>query len=207
MKRRTVVSLSVLATLCILAAFAVYAVGMRKPNKSTAFTLRGKAIYFNSDGTRTVSDYVHYESASGSWRKVETRPDGYVWEQLFVQGRGYFRADHIKRRLLTRSGDARLAKIRDNVVRSVADEILASPQFTRTEILLGYTAYVSQVRDGDILMGEVYVVPELGRSGVKHVSYDAEGKVILVLEPESITLGEPDAADLKWPAYPEVVTK
>lgn len=204
MKRKYVIWISAVLGLCILATLAGYATGLKKPHRNIAFTLHGKRIHWDADGNKIASDVIRYESADGNWRLVETTADGHMREQFFVQGRGHFVVDAGRQRLLR---NERVSKDRDNVVRSVTNDLLNSPQFSRTELLLGHTAYVMQIHDGSILMAETYIVPELGRSPVKIISYDAAGQVIMVLEPENITLGEPAASDLKGPDYPEVTTK
>lgn len=202
MKRKQVLLISAVAALCALAALAGHATGVGTKRLGVAFTLHSKVTEFLPDGTQVVSDVTRYESGDGGWREVQTR-DGHTREMFFEQGRGFFSVNHEGRLLLRSDGTS---KIRDNVVRSVNDELLKSPQLARTEPLLGHTAYVMQVRDGDILMGEFYVVPEFGRAPVKFISYGAAGRVEMVREPVSITPGEPTAPELKGPDYPEAPT-
>ena len=199
MKRRSLIIVLAAAVVCPLAVLAGYSTGTESPRKGVAFTLRGKLTHYQPGGAAVVEDVTRYESADGSWREVR-RSGEHVSEQFFKQGRGYFNVNHAKR-LLLRSEHG--SKARDNAARASAAELLKSPQFNRTEVLLGYTAYVMQIRDGETLMSEVYVVPELGITPVKSVNFDTGGRVVSVLEPESITPGEPAAADLKGPDYPE----
>lgn len=204
MKRKLLVPISAVLALSVFAALAGYAVGVNKPRRGVAFALHSKRIHFDTDGNKTVSDVVRYVSGDGSWRQVETTADGHTSEQFFAQGRGYFWVDHNRRRLMR---SERSAKVIDAAARLAAKELLSSPAFSRTEPLLGHTAYVLQTHDAEILTGEVYVVPEFGRTPVKFVAYDTEGQTIMALEPESITLGEPAASDLKGPDYSEMTTK
>lgn len=198
MKRRSLIIILVAAVLCTLAVFAGYSTGAKSSRRGMAFTLRATLTHYQPGGAAAVEDVTRYESADGSWREVR-RSGEHLSDQFFKQGRGYFNVNHAKRLLIRGRG----SKTRDNVARASASELIKSPQFNRTEILLGYTAYVMQIRDGETLMSEVYVVPELGATPVKSVSFDTGGQVISVLEPVSITPGEPAAADLKGPAYPE----
>ncbi len=199
MKRRSLIIILAAAVLCPLAVFAGYSTGAKSSGKGVAFTLRARLTHYQTGGATVVEEVTRYESADGSWREVRSSGE-HLSEQFFQQGRGYFNVNHA-RRLLVRGTHG--SKTRDNTARASAAELLKSPQFNRTEILLGYTAYVMQIRDGETLMSEVYVVPELGVTPVKSVSFDTEGQIISVLEPVSVTPGEPAAADLKGPDYPE----
>lgn len=203
MKRKLIFTGLAAAVLCPLAVFAGYRTGEEKPRQAPAFTLRSKTTHFNEDGSTSVDDVTRYESADNSWRQVRVS-GGVVSEQFFRQGRGFFRVDHARRVLVP---DHATAKTRDKLLGSTAGALLMSPQFNRTEVLLGYTAYVMQIRDGDILMSEAYVVPELGNTAVKYVDFDAAGRVTSVTEPVSITPGEPAASDLRGPGYPEASSK
>jgi hypothetical protein len=203
MKRKTLIAILVVAVFCPLAVFAGYKTGAKTSRRAPAFTLRGKTTHFLAGGSTRVEQVTRYESGDNSWRQVRVS-EGVVSEQFFRQGSGFFRVDHAKRVLVPNHATA---KTRDKLLGATAAELLGSPQFNRTEVLLGYTAYVVQIRDGDILMSEAYVIPELGNTAVKYVSFDAAGRVISVDEPESITLGEPSAADLRGPDYPEAPSK
>lgn len=204
MKRRVIIAGLAAAVLCPLAVLAGYKTGEKSPPRAPAFTLRSKVTHFNEDGsTFAVEELTRYESGDNSWRLVRVNK-GVVSEQFFRQGRGFFRVDHARRVLVPNHATA---KTRDKLFGATAEQLLMSPQFNRTEVLLGYTAYVMQIRDGDILMSEAYVIPELGNTAVKYVDFDAAGRVISVQEPEGITLGEPAAADLRGPDYPEAPAK
>lgn len=203
MKRKLLVVISLTTVFCVLAVLAGYAMGLRTPSRGVGFTLRSKFTHYQPDGTTLIEEVTRYESRSGSWREVRLS-GGNVNEQFFRQGDGFFSVDHRRQRLI-RSEIA--SKTRNNIEQASAEELLSSAQFNRTEFLLDHTAFVMQIRDGDTLMSEVYVVPEFGRTPVKYVSFDTAGRVISVKEPESVTLGEPAAADLKGPDYVEVPTK
>lgn len=201
--RKTIVGFSLFvlfAAACCLASFAGFATGKQPAARSVPLTLRSVLTYYNADGSvYATREVTRYESASGSYREVVTGGGG-TQEHFFEQGRGFFTVNR-KRGQLVR--EPRASNFRENFI--TAQELLSSPQFVRTDLLLGHTAYVKQIKDeqSGILMSEVYTVPEWGRSFAKIVNYDPKGNVTYILEPISVTEGEPAASDVHGPDLPE----
>ena len=82
-----------------------------------------------------------------------------------------------------------------------AEELRADPKFTRTEEILGFTAYVLSEHPAKDLLIENYFVPELGGGRpFKQVTAYSNGPRF-VSEPISVTQGEPDAIDITGPDY------
>lgn len=81
------------------------------------------------------------------------------------------------------------------------EELRANPKFSRTEQVLGFTAYVlidSPTKDLNV---EHYYVPELGGgTPFKQVTTYTTGQKF-INEPISVTFGEPDAINITGPDY------
>jgi TonB family protein len=127
---------------------------------------------------------------------VATYPGGQVVETIFRLGDGVYFPDH---------RGARLLKIADhqagwrNFVTAAA--LRADTNFSRTETVLGQTAYVLRRRDEHYgYVEETYVVPELGRVPFKRVTTFQNG-LKRVEEPVSLTVEEPDAALVRGADY------
>ena len=208
MRSRTIKLTSFIALLALFAVAAGYRQG-RNPVPSTdrggAFTIQAKQTTYNEDGTVfSVGDATRYNSSNGSYRHVTINGD--VTSVYSHQaGRGFFIVDQ-KRQLLLKNPIASLH--RDTLKGASPEELSSSPKFVRTESLLGYTAYVYQAKDPDtgIVFHEGWEIPELGHTDVKFIDHDRlTGKLVETYEPISIVLGEPDAANLRLPNYPEKI--
>lgn len=76
---------------------------------------------------------------------------------------------------------------RPDVRTATARELRESSQFSHTDMLLGYEAYVMKVSD----TVEAWRLPALGGDVAKIVIRDKAGELVQTTEPVSITLGEP----------------
>lgn len=165
-----------------------------------AFTLHSRVIHTNPfNGNQDIEEQTTYASSDGSYRVIQVSAEGRK-EYLFKRGLGYFRIDHKDKKLVRNnkmSPDARSGSL------PTADQLRSSPQFLRTETVLGLTAYVHRIVNSATRqpLSDVYYVVELGTTPIKMVDYD-DGKVSLIVEPVSITLGEPDTSLFKVPNYP-----
>lgn len=171
--------------------------------KHPALTLVSRVTVNRPDGKREVSETVRYVSSDGSVRAVTKEADGRVSsDYLYESGRGGFYVSGERKTLVKSHGSPPEASVDPP---PTAEQLRASPKFAGTEQLLGYTAYIirekhehSGARDRDH-----YFAPEFGRTPLKTVRYSGD-EVLLVSEPVSVTLGEPDAALLRAPEGYEV---
>ena len=162
-----------------------------------AFTLTGKVTDYDAKGN-AIPAYTEarYYSASGDWRYVATYPGGQMVETIYRLGDGVYYPDH-------RGG--RLLKVAEhqagwrNIVTAAA--LRAEANFSRTETVLGQTAYVLRRRDAHYgYVEETYVVPELGHVPFKRVTTFQNG-LKRVEEPVSLTVEEPDAKLVRGADY------
>jgi TonB family protein len=168
-----------------------------------AFTLRSRLTVHREDGEKVVLDEVRYVSSDGNFRLVTTRADGSATaDKVYVRGRGLFLVSHdykMLRRWREPLPDA------TDVPPPTAEQLRASPNFLRTETVLGRETYLHRVKDektGQPLY-DYYFAPELGKTPLKTIEY-GDGKVREVSEPVSVAFGEPEAAQVQPPAYEEV---
>ncbi|MDQ1612214.1 MAG: periplasmic protein TonB [Pyrinomonadaceae bacterium] len=168
--------------------------------KQPAFTLHSRVTQYLQEGnTRTLKE-VRYVSSGGSFRAVYINEDGSPYtERVFEPGRGFFNVHHNYRMIVkNRSNPPETATTPPPTV----EQLRASPNFVRTEEVLGRTTYLHRIKDDETgaPLFDYYFTPELGRVPLKTVDY-LQGKVFSVTEPVSITFGEPDATQLKAPDY------
>lgn len=173
----------------------------KKPHP--AFTFVSKTtVYDLENGKQSTDQNVRYASSTGSYREIQTRPDGKIREYFFQKGVGHFNVNHEKRQLVQNK------KVSPNVEPpspSTAEELRSNPRFQRTEAILGYTAYVHRIMNeetGEPLV-DIYMTEELGDLPIKVVEY-SRGNVKMLIEPISVILGEPDPSLLREPGYPKV---
>lgn len=173
----------------------------RVPDRGVPYTLRSVVTHYSPDGTvRATSDKTRYESSDGTFRIV-TVTDGVVRVASHQAGRGFFVVNDANRLLLR---DPISGPHRDTLAGASPDELARSPEFDRTEQLLGRTAYVLRHRDAEtgVVFAENWVIPEFGNVPIKSVEYDRiNGRLLSVGEPITITPVEPDPADLRLPDY------
>lgn len=168
-----------------------------------AFTLRSRLTVNREDGEKVVLEEVRYVSSNGNFRLVTTREDGSVsGDKLYIRGRGLFLVSHSYKML--RRWSEPLPDAAD-APPLTAEQLRASPNFLRTETVLGRETYLHRVKDEKTgrPLYDYYFAPELGRTPLKTVEY-RDDKAREVSEPVSITFGEPEAALVQPPAYEEV---
>lgn len=139
----------------------------------------------------SVSTYTRYASANGDWRVVG-RFGGDELATLYRRGRGVYQSNSRTSRIIKQTDHAPGCPLR------TGEDLLADPKFTRTEEILGFTAYVLIDRRSEHLLIEHYFVPEPG--GAFQASNDVQ-KWSIVSEPISVTLGEPDRFNVTGPDY------
>jgi TonB family protein len=167
---------------------------------STGFTLTRQVTEYDDRGNAfpTILETL-YVSSRGDWRYVGTYPNGQVVETMYLFGRGGFFHDY---------KNSQLVKFADigpmHPGPTTAERLMNSPEFVGTEYVLDRLAYLHR-RKLDGLIEEFYFTPATGPFPFKSVSY-YEGRR-LVQEPLSLTLGEPDVAQLRGEDYPLVEQK
>lgn len=141
-----------------------------------------------------VSTQTSYHSSTGDWRSVG-KVAGVEYGSLYRRGRGVYQSNSRTSRLIKQHGHAPGCPLR------TAEELRADRKFTRTENVLGFTAYVLTDTPNDDLVMEHYYIPELGGgTPVKSTTTYKNGPKF-VGEAITIKLGEPDALDLTGPDY------
>lgn len=168
----------------------------QQPRKYPPFTLVGSYTEYDAKGQIVrVSTFTRYESSNGDWRYVSKSGDD---EQatIYRRGKGVYQSNSKTARIIKQSDHAPGCPLR------TGDELRRDPKFTRTEEILGFTAYVLTDRPPtrDVVI-EHYFVPELGGgTPFKQVTTYKNGPKF-VSEPVSVKLGEPDAIDVTGPDY------
>jgi TonB family protein len=159
------------------------------------FTVVTRSTEYDANGNVVAArNQVTYHSSTGDWRLVNK---GGTDESatLYRQGKGVYQSSSRSSRIIRQTAHAPGCPIRS------AEELRRDPKFTRTEVVLGFTAYVwtEQLRnDGQV---EHYYVPELGGgTPLKQVTTYTNG-LKFVTEPVTVTLGEPAPTDITGPNY------
>lgn len=178
-----------------MAATAGVAARMRFNTSSSArpaFTLVSRVTYLNLwDNGEAISQETRDVSSNGSFRAVRVDPNGVPREYFFEFGRGHFSVNH-QRGLLFQ--DRKVSPAGPTGPPLTAEQLRSSPQLVRTEQLMGLTAYMLRVMEVDTGLPsvDVYRTVEVGSTPLKVVNY-SDGKVSIIMEPVSITWGEPDS--------------
>lgn len=161
--------------------------------KRPAYTVVWQATDYHSDG-KVELDYTEtrYVSSTGNWRSKRRYSDGKSDETFGEVGRGVFVYGGQKLHFLSDYGAPR-------PVLSEA-QLRMSPNYLRTDKILGYDAIVVSSGNRPRTCSEFYKVPALGGEVLKTVMCHNEQGDKTVLEPISLVLGEPDASLLKFPA-------
>ena len=188
------VSLSLTASLFFALVVCAQALG-QQPRHYPPFTVVTRSTEYDANGNVVAArNQTAYHSSTGDWRVVNK---GGTDESatLYRQGKGVYQSSSRSSRIIKQTGHAPGCPLRS------AEELRRDPKFTRTEVVLGFTAYVwtEQLRnDGQV---EHYWVPELGGgTPFKQVTTYTNGRKF-VTEPVSVTLGEPAATDITGPDY------
>jgi TonB family protein len=190
--RRTVHPL--LALLFVTNLLYVEAMG-QQPRTYPPFTEVSRLTEYDSKGEQVrVSTSTRYESSNGDWRVV-SKFGGDELATLYRRGKGVYQSNSRTSRIIKQIDHAPGCPLR------TGEELRADSKFTRTEEVLGFTAYVLTERPSKDLLIEHYFVPELGGgTPFKQVTTYRDG-LKFVSEPISVTLGEPDAIDITGPDY------
>lgn len=144
----------------------------------------------NGNGEQNFTE-TRYVSANGNWHTIKQYPDGHTEEGFAEVGRGVFAIKPQQQRMYFLSTH--------DISQSNAEGLRHSPQFARTETILGYTAYVMrQAQEGTSF--EFYRAPALNGNLIKQVFHN--GSSTMTFEPVSITPGEPSADKLRHAEYP-----
>jgi protein TonB len=184
----------------LLLAAQLHAPARAQETKQPAFTLHSRVTQYLKEGNARTLKEVRYVSSGGGFRAVYINEDGSPYtERVFEPGRGFFNVHHSYRMIVkNRSSPPETATTPPPTV----EQLRASPNFVRTEEVLGRTTYLHRIKDDETGAPQIdyYFTAELGRVPLKTVDY-LQGKVFSVTEPTSIAFGEPDAAQLKLPDY------
>ena len=168
----------------------------QQPQKYPPYTLETRYTEYDHKGEIfRASSYTRYQSSTGEWRVVH-KFAGEEVATIYRRGSGVYKSSSRTMRMLRDMDHAPGCPIRTR------EELRADPKFTRTEEILGFTAYVLSDRTtDDILRNDHYFIPELGGgTPVKQVmSFKYGAKV--VIEPIRVKLGEPAPADITGPDY------
>jgi|GEM_PF-1338268 len=162
-------------------------------NKKTAYTIVLQSTEYDASGKGTaVYTETRYASANGNWYSLRLYANGRSDETFALIGRGVYAKVGSKLNFLS-DYDA------SNPMMSL-EKLQKSPNFVRTETVLGQAAVVLKTGSPDNVV-ELYRAPSLGGDIIKMVRR-AGSETITVLEPLSLTFGEPDASLFKMPNLP-----
>lgn len=167
----------------------------QQPRTYPPFTLVSRYTEYDSKGeTVRVSIYTRYESSNGDWRVV-SKVGADELATVYRRGKGVYQSNSRTTHLIKESDHAPGCLLR------TGEELRRDPKFTRTEEILGFTAYVLTERPSADLLREHYFVPKLGGgTPFKQVTTYTNGPKV-VNEPISVTLGEPAASEITGPDY------
>lgn len=185
---------TLIASLFVANLLCVAAMG-QQPRTYPPFTLVSRSTEYDAkDQIVRVSTSTRYESSNGDWRVVSKSGDD-EYATLYRRGKGVYQSNSKTTRIIKQSDHAPGCPLR------TVEELRGDPKFTRTEEILGFTAYVLVDRPAKDLQIEHYFVPELGGgTPFKQVTTYTNGPKF-VSEPVSVILGEPDATDVTGPDY------
>jgi len=184
MRKRTFVVLLVL----IAAAGAAARVAYKSTHpERPAYTITWQVTAYDAKGAATpLYMETRYVSSSGNWRGVKQYADGKVEEMFAEVGEGVFLKRGEKMHFLS---NHRLSPTR------TVEGFLKSPDYLRTETVLGHTALVIKAANDPVGRTEFFYAPILN-SDIKIIF---RGGRTTVQEPISLIFGEPDAALVKMP--------
>jgi len=167
----------------------------QEPRRYPPYTVVTRYTEYDAKGdVVSVRVLTSYHSSTGDWRLVG-RAGTDESATLYRRGKGVYQSSSRSSRIIKQTDHAPGCPIR------TAEELRRDPKFTRTEEVLGFTAYIwtEQPRNG--FQVEHYFVPELGGGmPFKQVQTYTNGPKF-ISEPISITLGEPAAIDITGPDY------
>jgi len=179
----------------LIALFGVFAAGITARailNKTTrlerpAYTITWQVTEYDAKGEATpLYTETRYVSSNGNWRGVRQYPNSKVEESFAEVGEGVFVKRGEKMDFLS---NHRLPPAR------TVEGFLKSPDYLRTETVLGHTALVLKPANEHEGRFELFYAPVLD-SEIKTIH---RGARTTVQEPISLTFGEPDVALVKMP--------
>lgn len=176
----------------VLVTLGVKVVMSRRAPRQVPYTIVWRVTTTDAKGN-AEEEYTEtrYVASNGNWRTIKQFPDGRTEEGFAEVWRGVFAISPRHQKMFFLSGH--------DMSTVDAETLRQSPQFARTETILGYTVYVSkQVQESTTL--ESYRAPALNGAQIKHVFNN--GSATVVFEPVSITPGEPPADKMKHQEYP-----
>ena len=154
--------------------------------RSTEYDAQGEVV--------RVWTQTSYHSSNGDRRSV-SKFNGDEYASLYRRGRGVYQSNSRTSRLIKQHSHAPGCPPR------TADELRADKKFTRTEDVLGFTAFVWIERPSQDYEMEHYYIPELGGGiPVKSVTTVKNGPKFMS-DVISINTGEPDPIDINGPDY------
>lgn len=152
-----------------------------------AYTITWQVTAYDAKGEATpLYLETRYVSSNGNWRGVKQYPDGKIEEMFAEVGEGVFVKRGEKMHFLS---NHRLPPAR------TVEGFLKSPDYLRTETVLGQTALVLKPANDHEGRFEMFYAPALDND-IKTIY---RGARTTVQEPISLVFGEPDAALVKMP--------
>ncbi|MGI9105828.1 MAG: hypothetical protein ACR2G4_06230 [Pyrinomonadaceae bacterium] len=187
MKKKSVL-LSLLAAATVIGIMTKTVITQSQREKRPAYTIMWQATDYNTSGESVpVYTETRYVSSNGNWRNVKQYTDGQTIETFGEVGRGVFSKKGRKLDFL--SGYAKAKPILK------AEGFLNSPNYLRTETVMGQTAIVVKTKNDPDGRVEIFVSPILNGDTIKMIFH---GEITTVVEPISLTFGEPDPAFLHF---------
>ena len=205
LKRLRFASVSIFLLGAITAVVAYSINHGRSPKPPSGFTIISRQTFTPADTRKPVlkADIERYQKADGAWVLKHTyyRPDGSFAkaDKGFGQlGRGVFRVDENSQALSFLSPMA--ASMPAFSADVFEENMRKNPRFSRDETVHGFKALVLSSSSEDGAYDEDYYAPALQGMAIKHVWVTRVG--VEVIEPVSITLGEPTQTAFETPHYP-----
>lgn len=143
----------------IACAFVLIVLGLsaaQAQQSYPAFTMVTQRTDYDAKGEAlSTQEWTSYHSASGDWRSVGYT-GGYEMASIYRRGRGVYSSNSRTGVLLKDSDHAPGCPLR------TAEQLRGDPKFTRTEMVLGFKAYVLSERTPVGYRMDTFFVPELG---------------------------------------------
>ena len=169
----------------IVTTAVIFQPGQTNANRA-GYTIIWKGVFHYTNGNieETYSE-TRFVSSSSDWHSIKLYTDGRTLESFAEVGRGVFLIKPEEMNMQFLSHHSSKKPVDPEIYRHSAN-------YVRTEEVLGYTAYVLSETKGNVSI-ERWIAPDLSGDMIKHVyrNKTKEGTFMRVLEPISITLGEP----------------
>ena len=188
MKRRTIFLLACSVIVAAAAGIAARTLMQMRENRHPAYTIVWQSTAYDATGQATpMYTETRYVSSNGNWHSVRQYADGRTEESFAEVGRGVF----------VKQGD-KLHFLSNHMLppKRVLEGYLKSPDYLRTETVMGQVAAVIKTNNDPDGRFEIFMAPSLNGE-IKHIDH---GDITIVKEPVSLIFGEPDASLLKMPA-------